>query len=325
MVKKVSSLSEKRKNLRKEASVKDDGSFDKPDMTVRPVDFNLNTGVHCSNEDLDPLKITIPAKDTLMVTGIPENLQLMLHKKSGQGGTGEPLSSRVFYSENDLDIAETVGANNRKAKLSPRSNCTVNSLVVPNGLGSPYHYQEHHIIPKLHTQVLQCSPPPPPVVSIPVAHAPVMSTLSVSAREHFKDHRIKSMGGLDTGSLLPEGVSTLKRMSSTGTPVLKRQSHVIVEPGLYPAPENLSIKRAREEHVQATNLSMKPLKKTESPEQKKMRTDRLTESLRYHQEILQNSPLIKRPGERNFSGFRHCYANTIGSNLKPEPLDTSYS
>ena len=65
----------------------------------------------------------------------------------------------------------------------------------------------------------------------------------------------------------------------------------------------------------------------ESAEQKKARAERLDHSLRYHQEILHNSPLIKRPGERNFSGFRHCYANTIhgGSHLKPEPLDTSYS
>ncbi|XP_005108675.1 uncharacterized protein LOC101859972 [Aplysia californica] len=317
-------LSEKRQKLKKESSVKEEDKLDLPELTgttIKQVDFSSVAGVHCSSDEFGPMKISVPTHDTLLVTGIPENLQLMMHKKRGQNGHRESLISRVFCSENEMDVAEVVavmGTHNKKAKQ--RNGHAVNNHVASsNGISSsPYHVVEHQV--KHQTTVLHRSPHQV-MVTIPAAHTPIMSTLS--AREHFKDHRNKSMGCLETPPLLPEGMASLKRVSSTGTPVLKRQAHVIEPCAMYP--ENLTVKRPRDDNLQATNLSMKPLKKTESQEAKRARADRLADSLRYHQEILQNSPLIKRPGERNFSGFRHCYANTVGNSVKPEPLDTSYS
>ncbi|GFS17584.1 potassium channel tetramerisation domain containing 15b [Elysia marginata] len=203
----------------------------------------------------------------------------------------------------------------------------------------------------------------PPVMVIPAAHRSSASSAASLSREHYKEGRggIMSMSGcleVPSGMLLtPAERNSLKRGSSTGTPILKRQAHVL-DNSMYP--ENLTMRRAASEDSphQPTNLSMKsggaggagssahhPLSmggtsiapaptttsvgliRKESPEAKKARAERLADSLRYHQEILSNSPLIKRPGERNFSGFRHCYANTVHNHsVKPEPpLDTGYS
>ncbi|KAI8792120.1 hypothetical protein BgiMline_016439 [Biomphalaria glabrata] len=320
--KKASSLdlSEKRQLLKKENSLNGDHHLDKYEMpeltgtTIKQVEFTHVAGVYCSTEDHGSLKISIPTPDTLLVTGIPENLQLMLHKKRGPIYNLEPLPERVFCSENEMDVAEVVATlGTKRQKPKPRVNNTSNCSAVTT-FGNNYQAESQN---KHQLTVLQ-SQPHPVMVTIPAAHTPLVS--SHTAREHFKDHRNKSLGCLDTHPTLPEGVM-LKRVSSTGTPVLKRQAHVL-DSSMYP--ENLTVKRETED-IQATNLSMKPFKKTESQEAKRARADRLADSLRYHQEILQNSPLIKRPGERNFSGFRHCYANTVNNTVKAEPLDTSYS
>lgn len=337
-------ISEKRQRLKKEASLKGEnhikneqldgwnnskhdlsemvGSRNKNDLlgmtgtTIKQVEFSHVAGVYCSSEEFGPMKISIPAHDTMLVTGIPENLQFMLHKKRGPISNREPLPERVFCSENEMDVAEvvaTLDANNKKPKQQ-------NNIICSSSVNTNCHNNYHNSLEsqsKHQLTVLQHQPHPV-MVTIPAAHTPVVSTLN--AREHFKDHRNKSLGCLDTPPAISEGVM-LKRVSSTGTPVLKRQAHVL-DTGMYP--ENLTLKRMQDDS-QATNLSMKPLKKIESPEAKRARADRLADSLRYHQEILQNSPLIKRPGERNFSGFRHCYANTVSNAVKAEPLDTSYS
>lgn len=314
-------LSEKRQRLKKESSLTSEPLMDKHDLpemtgtTIKQVEFTHVAGVYCSSEEFGPMKISIPTQDTMLVTGVPENLQVMLHKKRGPIFNQESLPERIFCSENEMDVAEvvaTLGTNNRKSKQRSGLNSSSSITTFINNYHVAPESQNKHQLTVLQHQ------PHPVMVTIPAAHTPLTTTLS--AREHFKDHRNKSVGCLDTPPALPEGVM-LKRVSSTGTPVLKRQAHVL-DTGMYP--ENLTVKRDHDDN-QATNLSMKPLKKMESLEAKRARADRLADSLRYHQEILQNSPLIKRPGERNFSGFRHCYANTVSHAVKVEPLDTSYS
>ncbi|CAG5123115.1 unnamed protein product [Candidula unifasciata] len=318
-------LSERRSCLKKESSLKDEGFGDKFELqdlsgtTVKHVEFSCLSGVYCSAEELGPVKISIPSHDTVLVTGITENLQVMLHKKRGPVFTQQPLPDRIFCSEHEMDVAEMVAiletGNHRTRHRSINSNISSSSSSISSSCLNNYHMTESQT--KHQLTVLQ-NHASPIMVSIPAAHSPTVSSLS--AREHFKDNRNKSVGCLDQPPLMSQG-ATLKRVSSTGTPVLKRQANVN-DSSMYP--ENLTVKRVCEE-IQATNLSMKPLKKVETAEAKKARADRLSDSLRYHQEILQNSPLIKRPGERNFSGFRHCYANTVTSAVKAEPLDTSYS
>lgn len=316
-------LPEKRMRLKKNSSLKEDTYGDKHDMpemagtTIKQVEFISLAGVYCSSEEFGPMKISIPTHDTVLVTGVPGNLQIMLHKKRGLIGHQEPLPERVFCSENEMDVAEvvaTMDASNRSNKQRITNISSINS--VTGGCHNNYH-----IVPESqhkHQLTVQQHHTSPVMVTIPAAHTPLVSTHA--AREHFKDHRNKSLGCLDQPPALTEGAA-LKRVSSTGTPVLKRQANVM-DSNMFP--ENLTVKRVYDDE-EATNLSLKPLKKVESPEAKRARAERLADSLRVHQEILQNSPLIKRPGERNFSGFRHCYANTVANQVKPEPLDTSYS
>ncbi|CAG5127030.1 unnamed protein product [Candidula unifasciata] len=321
LFKKSASLeqTEKQVLLKKNFSLKEDSYGDGNDVveladrtTVRQVEFSSMAGFHCSSEEFGPMKVSIPTHDTLLVTGVPGHLQVMLHKKKGPAGQQEPLPERVFYSENDFDVAEIMAIMSAGSHRDKQHNIS-NSSIIINGGPNNYHtsvesQNKHHLTVQQHHAG-------PVMVTIPAAH-----TSSFAAKEHFRYHKNKSLGCLDQPPPLPEGI-TLKRVYSTGTPVLKRQANVM-DTSMYP--ENLTVRRDHEE-LQATNLSMKPLKQVESSEAKRARAERLTDSLRVHQEILQNSPLIKRPGERNFSGFRHCYANTVSSTVKSEPLDTSYS
>ena len=365
------------------------------------VDFNCLSGVHCSTEELGSLKISIPSQDTLLLTMVPPNLQVMLHRKQytsyldatgGRDVYRDPLPERVFYSDSEMDIAEVVASIQSWKRPSQhlKSNAAVNgspmrvasnpSQAAIMGTNGGYHHlhtgvETPGLVPAVHmsgfhkapvgsaTTSVQLQPNHhghhspssyPPVMVIPAAHRSSASTGASLSRDQYKEGRggIMSMSGCleaPSGLLLtPAERNSLKRGSSTGTPILKRQAHVL-DSSMYP--ENLTMRRAASEDSphQPTNLSMKPgngglpshlvttaapastttsgsVIRKESPEAKKARAERLADSLRYHQEILQNSPLIKRPGERNFSGFRHCYANTVHNHsVKPEPLDTSYS
>ncbi|GFO05643.1 hypothetical protein PoB_003214800 [Plakobranchus ocellatus] len=409
-------LSDKRQRLRKEASMDSDDlklKSDVPDCfgrtIIKQVDFSSLSGVHCSNEEFEPMKVSIPSQDTLLLTMVPPNLQVMLHKKQcpGRDGYIEPLPERVFYSDSEMDVAEIVASfsswGRRLSHQRLNGGISSNPMRIYNNLNqsiivttasgdSNYHHMHGGVDPALatdgHMQNYLKNPPSkpittasstttsvqlqrsyhnhnghPPVMVIPAAHRGSPSSDASMSREHYKEGRGGTMsmsGGLEVPSgmlLTPAERNSLKRVSSTGTPILKRQAHVL-DNSLYP--ENLTIRRAASEDNphQPTNLSMKsnsgglpshhshPLPSSatvttaatatsntpgsvvrkESPEAKKARAERLADSLRYHQEILQNSPLIKRPGERNFSGFRHCYANTVHNHsVKPEPLDTSYS
>lgn len=318
------SQTEKQALLKKSPSLKDDGYGDGSELlglaettTIRQVAFSSMAGFHCSSEEFGTMKVSIPTHDTLLVTGVPGHLQVMLHKKKGQVGQQEPLPERVFYSENDMDVAEVVASLNAGKLRNKQRSISSSSSVVTNGGLNNYHtstepQNKHHLTVQQHPQA------GPVMVTIPAAHSTHMT--SFAAKEHFKYHKNKSLGCLDQPPPLPAGIA-LKRVYSTGTPVLKRQPNVM-DTSMFP--ENLTVKRDHEE-LQATNLSMKPLKQVESLEAKRARAERLTDSLRVHQEILQNSPLIKRPGERNFSGFRHSYANSLSSSVKSEPQDTSYS
>lgn len=313
---------EKRPKLKKEASVKGDILLpEKPDVSelagpaIKQLEFSSAANIHCSSDREGGMKITIPSENTLLLTGLSDNMQVMLHKKCGLASRQEPLTARVFTSESEMDVAEMMahmGTNNKTKECVGSNN--------PNN----YHVQEPNSRSQQQMTIQQQNKhqTQPLMLTIPAAHSPAMP--SMTARDHFKDHRNKSLGCLDPSPPMTDGMA-LKRVSSTGTPILKRQAHVSDPGSLYP--ENLSVKKLRDD-MQATNLSLKPVKK-ETPEAKKAHAERLADSLRYHTEILKNSPLVKRPGERNFSGFRHCYANTVGnavsSSVKAEPQDTSYS
>ncbi|KAK7503279.1 hypothetical protein BaRGS_00005544 [Batillaria attramentaria] len=91
--------------------------------------------------------------------------------------------------------------------------------------------------------------------------------------------------------------------------MLKRQANVIESP--YGEDQPLA-KRAMSEDPSVYST----LKRDESLEAKRLRADRLDDSLRMHQEILKNSPLLKKQMDRHGTGFRHSYKC-----IKTEPTD----
>ena len=284
-----------------------------------------------------------PSQSQRASSGVNGN-PMRVHNNSSQGvimSAASPVDSSYHHLHAGVERPPVAGAGQMPVYHKTSTGPATTSVQLQHNHHSPSSY--------------------PPVMVIPAAHRSSSSSNSGASlsREHYKEGRggIMSMSGcleVPSGMLLtPAERNSLKRGSSTGTPVLKRQAHVL-DNSMYP--ENLTMRRAASEDSphQPTNLSMKPgsggppshhpmsmavttaapasgvsagsVIRKESPEAKKARAERLADSLRYHQEILQNSPLIKRPGERNFSGFRHCYANTVHNHsVKPEPLDTSYS
>lgn len=73
-------------------------------FSMKPVEFQSAGGIQVSSGDLDPVKVTVPALDTVLVTGITDNVQLLLHRKTS--ACADPLTERVFTSDNHMDLAE---------------------------------------------------------------------------------------------------------------------------------------------------------------------------------------------------------------------------
>ena len=85
-------------------------SFKPANICVKKVPFDTVAGTSCSTGDASPFKVTIPSQDTVLVTGISDRLQVLLHNKLGQTTEKEVLSHRIFCSENDMDIIASVGS-----------------------------------------------------------------------------------------------------------------------------------------------------------------------------------------------------------------------
>ncbi|XP_067674316.1 uncharacterized protein [Haliotis asinina] len=99
-------------------------------ISIKQVEFDSVGGTHCSASDISPLKVTIPSTDALLVSGLSENMQLLLHKKSSKEHqpVQEKLPDRIFYSENDMDVAEIaalLGACDSLKKNPEKSESTV--------------------------------------------------------------------------------------------------------------------------------------------------------------------------------------------------------
>ncbi|CAG2255054.1 KCTD1_15 [Mytilus edulis] len=72
-------------------------------VSVRQFDFDTSSGTHCAS--MENLKMTVPSQDTVLMTGIPESVQVLVHNRDGSPMISEPVQSRLFYSSNDMDIA----------------------------------------------------------------------------------------------------------------------------------------------------------------------------------------------------------------------------
>ena len=269
-------------------------------ISIKQVEFRAFGDTYCSLAELSPMKITIPTEDTLLLSGIPDNVQLMLHKKQGEASLSkEVIADRIFFSENEMDVAEVA------ARLG-----TFRSLQQQQ----QYKQQEATLPLVVPAQNL-----PVPIPAIEAAHPVSVNHLTVPHRPvqqnsfetKSKSELIKTKKFKSVTYREPSPIPDLKRVSSTGTPILKRQANVIETPyGDEPLP-----KRA---HSEDHGNSIYPhMRREESLEALRMRADRLDDSLRMHQEILQNSPLLKKQLDRHGTGFRHSY-----NPVKSEPADS---
>ena len=270
-------------------------------ISIKQVEFRAFGDTYCSLAELSPMKITIPTEDTLLLSGIPDNVQLMLHKKQGEASLSkEVIADRIFFSENEMDVAEvaarlgTFRSLQQQQQQYKQQEATLPLVVPAHNLPVP--------IPAIEAAH------PVSVNHLTVPHRPVQqnSFETKSKSELIKTKKFKSVTYRE-----PSPIPDLKRVSSTGTPILKRQANVIETPyGDEPLP-----KRA---HSEDHGNSIYPhMRREESLEALRMRADRLDDSLRMHQEILQNSPLLKKQLDRHGTGFRHSY-----NPVKSEPADS---
>jgi hypothetical protein len=99
-------------------------------ISVRQFDFDTTMGTHCAS--IDNLKMTVPAQDTVLITGVPESVQVLVHNRDGSPMISEPIQSRLFYSSNDMDIAVVT------ALLGARNNFK-NNITSTSGEKSDYY------------------------------------------------------------------------------------------------------------------------------------------------------------------------------------------
>ncbi|ESO87287.1 hypothetical protein LOTGIDRAFT_154785 [Lottia gigantea] len=89
-----------------EASMENESLESLQGISIKQVDFLSLDSTHCSCKELLPLKVTIPTNDSMLLSGITDDTQLLLHRKCGPITGSEKLKDRVFYSENNMDVAE---------------------------------------------------------------------------------------------------------------------------------------------------------------------------------------------------------------------------
>ncbi|XP_076444471.1 uncharacterized protein LOC143282682 isoform X2 [Babylonia areolata] len=286
-------------------------------ISIKQVEFRSFGDTYCSLAELSPMKITIPTEDTLLVSGVPDNVQLMLHKKQGEAisTSKEAIADRIFYSENEMDVAEVAAHLGTFRSLQHQQQQQQQQQQLKEDVSAPLVVPSHHPLP---TPIPTIEAPSRTVgvttttnhLTVPPHHRPPVqqqnSFETKSKSELIKTKKYKSVTYRE-----PSPVPDLKRVSSTGTPILKRQANVVESPyGDDPLP-----KRA---HSEDHGSSVYPhMRREESLEALRLRADRLDDSLRMHQEILQNSPLLKKQLDRHGTGFRHSY-----NPVKAEPGDS---
>lgn len=295
------------------------------------MEFRSIGDTFCSFGELEPVKITIPSHDTLLLTGVTDNLQLMLHKKQGESATltREAIADRIFFSENEMDVAEVAAHLNTGRPQRPlqqqqqhhyRQDDRAPVSLAHSGmmqLPVPIPAIEAPRLQQQQQQLQQQRHTPPPAsnhqshhLSVPYQahHRPVQQQNSFENKtksELIKTKKFKSVTYRE-----PSPIPDLKRVSSTGTPVLKRQANVVES---HYGDEPMTKRAHSEDHP-----SLYPhLSRGDSLEALRMRADRLDDSLRMHQEILANSPLLKKQMDRHGTGFRHSF-----NPVKAEPKDT---
>lgn len=74
-------------------------------ISIKQVEFYSINETHCSTQDINPLRVTVPSHDTVLISGLQDSVQLLVHNREGPPMVPEPMHSRVFYSHHEMDVA----------------------------------------------------------------------------------------------------------------------------------------------------------------------------------------------------------------------------
>ena len=81
------------------------------DMDIKQVKFTKVGDTCCSAYELSPMKITLPTQDTVLLTGVQPDTQILIHnRKKMASKSGEdkykPLELRVYASDDEFEVEQ---------------------------------------------------------------------------------------------------------------------------------------------------------------------------------------------------------------------------
>ncbi|WAR07682.1 hypothetical protein MAR_017640 [Mya arenaria] len=81
------------------------------EFTAKDIEFDCIGDTFCCTSDIAPLKVTIPAQDTLLLTGVQSDTQVLIHKKHDEKQSPldekySPLHQRVLISKDSYSLQE---------------------------------------------------------------------------------------------------------------------------------------------------------------------------------------------------------------------------
>ena len=90
-------------------------------IAIKQLEFESANDTYCAMSEASPLKVTVPTQSSVLLTGVPDSVQLLIHSREGPPLTSESLQSRIFHSQHEMDVAVVT------AMLSARNSFKNNS------------------------------------------------------------------------------------------------------------------------------------------------------------------------------------------------------
>ncbi|XP_060063319.1 uncharacterized protein LOC132543817 [Ylistrum balloti] len=74
-------------------------------IAIKQLDFDCVRETHVSTPEIYPVKVTIPCSDTVLINGLRDSDQILIHNRESAPLMSEAIHSRIFYSEHEMDVA----------------------------------------------------------------------------------------------------------------------------------------------------------------------------------------------------------------------------
>ncbi|XP_021357426.1 uncharacterized protein LOC110452971 [Mizuhopecten yessoensis] len=74
-------------------------------IAIRQLDFDSIGDTYVSTSEIYPVKVTIPCGDTVLLNGLRDSDQILIHNREGAPPMSESVHSRIFYSQHEMDVA----------------------------------------------------------------------------------------------------------------------------------------------------------------------------------------------------------------------------